>query len=201
MPFGWRALAVTMHSCGAPIPSARLLEYWLDEISGEEESALDLHLLGCDHCSARLRELVALGARIRSVRGSVQAVISDRLLQKLAREGAQVREYDLFPGGSVNCTVAPGDDLVVARLHASLAGVERLDLVFVDVFAEGEHRLTEIPFNAATGSVLLMPPLDVLRRQLAHTARMRLIAVSAASESVLGEYLFNHSPWQDSPTG
>lgn len=41
----------------------------------------------------------------------------------------RIREYRLPPNGSVNCTVAPDDELLVTRLEAPLEGVERLDAV------------------------------------------------------------------------
>jgi hypothetical protein len=192
---------VIVQLCGAPIADERLLGYWLGEVAGVEENALDEHLLGCDSCSERLRKLTDLGAGVRAIvaRGGVQAVITDGLLECLARRGLQIREYSVFPSGSVNCTVAPDDDLLVSRLHAPLAGVERLDLVLVDIISPGEQRLASIPFNPASQSVLLAPPLDEVRKRPAHTARMRLIAVSAAGDKVLGEYVFNHSPWRESP--
>lgn len=192
---------MTVHNCGAPITDERLLEYWLGEVAGAEESTLDEHLLGCDSCSERLRKLAELGAGVRAIvaRGGVQAVITDGLLECLAHAGLQIREYSVFPNGSVNCTVAPEDDLLVSRLHAPLAGVGRLDLVLVDMLSPGEQRLASIPFNPASQSVLLAPPLDEVRKRPAHTARMRLVAVSAAGDEVLGEYTFNHSPWRESP--
>ncbi|HEY7377488.1 MAG TPA: hypothetical protein VH542_02270, partial [Steroidobacteraceae bacterium] len=100
--------------CDAPIADERLLGYWLGEVAGVEENALDEHLLGCDNCSERLRKLADLGAGVRAIvaRGGVQAVITDGLLECLARQGLQIREYSVFPSGSVNCTVAPDDDLL-----------------------------------------------------------------------------------------
>jgi hypothetical protein len=168
------------------------------EISGDEEGRLDAHLLGCDACSRRLQELVDLGGVIRSLvrHGAVYAIISDRLLERLARGGARVREYQVPVNGSVNCTVAPHDDLLVARLQAPLAGVDRLDLVLVDMGEPGEARLAEIPFDPASGTVILMPQITEVRRRPAHQARMRLVAVSGSGERVLGEYVFNHSPWR-----
>ncbi|HKE44961.1 MAG TPA: zf-HC2 domain-containing protein [Steroidobacteraceae bacterium] len=192
---------MSLHSCGALIPSSRLMEYWLGEVTGAEENTLDEHLLGCDECSQRLRELVELGVRVRSLarRGGVQAVISNGLVERLAREGARIREYSVFPNGSVNCTVAPEDDVLVSRLHAPLAGVERLDLVFADTIAPGEQRVVEIPFDAESDSVLVMPSLDEVRKRPAYTARMRLVAVGSQGEKVLGEYVFHHSPWRETP--
>lgn len=184
--------------CDFPVPLETLLGYWLNEIAGDEEMRLDAHLLACDGCSRRLQELVDLGAGIRSLvsQGAVHAVISAALLERLGKEGARIREYEVPVNGSVNCSVAPEDEVLVARLQAPLAGVERLDLVLVDIEEGGEARLREIPFDPVSGAVILMPQIAAVRRQPAHQARMRLIAVSDRGERIVGEYTFNHSPWR-----
>jgi hypothetical protein len=183
--------------CSAPAPPGKLVDYWLGEVSGDEEQQIDEHLFGCEACSRRLQGLVGLGDSIRVLmrQGVVPGVISARLLERLMQEGLRVREYRVAPNGSVNCTVAPDDDLLVSRLQAPLAGVKRLDLVFIDVFQPGEARLCDIPFNPRADAVILVPPIDEVRRQHAHTGIMRLLAIDGAKERLLGEYVFHHSPW------
>ena len=183
--------------CDTPVPLATLVDYWLGEIGGDEEHRLDAHLLACESCTRRLQELVDLGAGIRALigKGAVHGVISAGLLERLVKAGTRVREYEVPVNGSVNCTVAPHDDLLVSRLRAPLGGVERLDLVLMGIEGPGEVRLREIPFDPASGTVILVPPIDVIRQRPAHQARMRLLAVSESGERTLGEYTFNHSPW------
>ncbi len=183
--------------CSAPVSIGKLADYWLGEIGGDEERQIDEHLLGCDACSRRLQALVGLGDSIRVLmrQGVVPGVVSARLLERLVKEGLRVREYRVTPNGSVNCTVAPEDDLLVARLQVPLAGVKRLDLVAIDILRPGEARLCEIPFNPRSDAVILVPPIDEVRRQPAHTGTMRLLAVEGAQERLLGEYVFHHSPW------
>jgi hypothetical protein len=57
-----------------------------------------------------------------------------------------------------------------------------------------EVRLTDVPFDAQTGEVLMIPSAAWLKTMPAFTMRMRLIAVGEAGEKPIGEYLFNHSP-------
>ena len=183
--------------CNTPVPFGKLVDYWLGEIVGDEERQIDEHLLGCHACSSKLQGLAGLGDSIRVLmrQGVVRGVISAKLLEHLAKEGVRVREYRVTPNGSVNCTVAPDDDLLVSRLQAPLAGVKRLDLVAIDILGPGEARLCEIPFNPRADAVLLVPPIDAVRRQPAHTGTMRLVAVDGGQERLLGEYVFHHSPW------
>lgn len=111
----------------------------------------------------------------------------------MKRTGLSLREYRLDPGASVNCTIGADDDAVVSRLQAPLAGVERLDVVSLGG-GEEEVRLADIPFDAQSGEVLLIPSAAWLKTMPTFTMRMRLIAVGKTGETPIGEYLFNHSP-------
>jgi hypothetical protein len=116
------------------------------------------------------------------------------VVERLHLEGRKIREYRVPPGGAVQCTVGPEDDVVLARLVADLRDVARLDLVS-RVDDGPEERLTDLPFDAATGEVLLSPPADVLRARPSHVERFRLVAVGPLGERLLGEYTFDHRPW------
>jgi hypothetical protein len=105
----------------------------------------------------------------------------------------RLREYRVPRDGSVHCTVAPDDDLLISRLQAPLAGVERLDLVTRE--GDATERLNDIPFSAAAGEVVLVPRVDRIRALRESTATMWLIAVEQGGERVLGEYRFFHTPW------
>src|SRR5690606_1280405 len=118
-------------SCAAPMGAARLLDYWLDELDEKDQESVEQHLLGCAHCSAELERLLQLADDVRALMraGRVHAVLAQSFVRRLADAGVRVREYRMGPGGSVDCTVAPDDDLLVSRLEAPLAGVAQLDVV------------------------------------------------------------------------
>ena len=178
-----------------------LLDYWLGEIGGDEERQLDAHLLGCDACSRRLQELVDLGGGIRSLGAPGRCACRDQRKAAGAtgeKKGARIREYRSSRRMAASTArVAPEDDLLVARLQAPLAGVKRLDLVLIDIeeaaVRPGLARFHSIPVSDA---VILMPQIDEVRRQPAHRARMRLMAVSGAASRSWANMSFNHSPWQ-----
>jgi hypothetical protein len=170
-----------------------LSEYWLDELDAASEARVEEHLLGCDACSRELEELAALATGIRQLvrQGAVHTVVSNAFVRRLAAQGLRVREYNVPHNGSVNCTVAPEDDVVVAHLQAPLQGIERLDLVE----GEAQERLYDIPFNVEHDEVVVTPRVEELRKLPASTHRMRLVAVDASGERVIGEYTFNHTPY------
>jgi hypothetical protein len=190
-------------ACASPISVATLLEYWLGELDEAREGQLDEHLLGCGHCSANLQSLVDIAGGVRAAvrAGAVRTVITDEFVQRLVARGLRLREYRVPHNGSVYCTVAPHDDLLISRLDAPLAGVERLDVELTGGEAHHVERLRDIPFDAAAGEVVIAQQMDRIRALPASTARVRLLAVEAGGERVVGEYLFNHTPWEAGDRG
>ncbi len=189
-----------MTPCPAPLGDEALLDWWAGELDRVEERRLETHLLSCGTCAARAEATTRLvqGARELVRRGEVPAVVLPPVVERLRLEGLRVREYRVAPGGSVRCTVAPDDDVVVSRLSADLRGVVRVDLVSrIDEGAE--HRLADLPFDATAGELAYAPPADLLRARPASVERLRLVAVGPESERVLGEYTFDHTPWPGRP--
>jgi hypothetical protein len=171
----------------------RLIEYWFGEAAHEEDSRIEEHLMACGACSARLHQLAALSAGIKQVvtTGDFGAVVTGPFVTRLKQAGLNVREYRVPPGGSVLCTIAPEDDLVIGRLSAALGGITRLDVISYDP-AHGRLRLEDVPFDAAAGEVLFTPGAAYLRTLDTVTQRVELVAVAAADERVIGDYTFNH---------
>jgi hypothetical protein len=169
---------------------ATLVDYWFGDLPREEEAAFEEHLFGCDECTAKVAQLVALGGAVRAAwrEGAVRAVISHALFDVMKGQGLRLREYPMAPGGRVNCTIAASDDFVVSRLSAPLENVRRVDLV------TDAGRFEDVPFDAAAGEVLMCPAPAALKRRGAFTHSVSLVAVEDAGERVLGEYTFFHSP-------
>jgi hypothetical protein len=179
--------------CTAPLAFDTLVEYWLDELEEAAGERVDEHVLGCDACAARLAEIVELGRAIRHAieAGAVRAFLTTDFVQRLAERGVRVREYRIPPNGSVNCGVAPQDQLVVTHLEAPLQGVHRLDLVS-QVEDHPPEIVRDIPFDAARGEVVIAPSVAKLRGAPPHRHRVRLIAVDGDGERLIGEYTFHH---------
>jgi hypothetical protein len=183
-------------TCRDPIDYETLVAYWLGELPATRESMLEEHLFGCAHCTTRLEGLAALASGVRMAvnGGEVGMFVSEPFVEAMREAGLRLREYRLEPGGSVNCTIRAGDDAVISRLRAPLAGVERLDAVRTRGGGEPEERLADVPFDAETGEVLMLPSAAWLKSMPAFTMRVRLVAVGEAEERSVGDYTFNHSP-------
>lgn len=170
-----------------------LLGYWLGELDESHEAAVEEHYLGCAACSARLAEVEVLadGVRRAFAGGSMAAVVTPAFVERLRERGLRLREYRVELNGSVNCSVGPEVQVLLSRLQVPLEGVERIDVVATSLGAE--QRLEDVPFDAASGEVVVVPSLAYVRTLPSHRQTMRLVAVGADGERVLGDYTFNHS--------
>lgn len=184
---------MTQRACEAV--QQELLAYWLGELEAAHEQRLDEHLFACADCIEGLRRLVALGDEIRAAlaRGALSIVLPPPFLRRVQEGGLRLREYALEPGGAVDCTITPDDDLVVAHLRAPLRGVRRLD-VLIDNSVAGKLRAEDVPFDAESESVVAVTSSVFLRTLRYAQQRVQLVAVDGAEERVLGHYTFNHYP-------
>ena len=175
---------------------AGLVDYWFGDLAPGEEAAFEEHLFGCERCTERLAELAQLGAGVRAAfrGGAVRAVLPRAFVEALKAQGLKLREYRVAAGASVTCTIGAGDDFVIGRLQAPLAGVERVDLVVVGEAGEVQATFEDIPFDPQAGEVLLCPSPAALRRRPPHTDRFRLVALGEGGGRALGEYTFVHTP-------
>jgi hypothetical protein len=154
------------------------------------------HLLGCDSCSARARSLQALAQGVSGLvrRGRIAAVVTAEVVAQMRREGRKVREYRVPRGGSVQCTVAPDDDFLVARLQARVDSSTRIDLLG-QIEGQPEFRIGDVPCVSGAEEVIVALPVDEIGARPAQVERLRLVAVTDAGERLIGEYTFNHTPW------
>jgi hypothetical protein len=183
-------------NCSNPIDAAVLADYWLAALAEPEENAVEEHLLGCDQCSARLGEVIALAEGVRKLarEGSLRMVVSDRFLKRVAEEGLRIREYAPPPGGSVQCTVTAEDDILIGRLAANLSGAERVDLCICDENGNEQLRLPDIPVHSGASSVVFQESITFAKAAPDNKMIARLVTIDdAGGERLLGEYTFNHT--------
>jgi len=188
-----------MTRCTQPIDYETLVAYWLGELDEADQAPLEEHFFACAHCTRRLERLAALASGIRAaVRdGAVALALTPRFLGYLKDHGLRIREYPVDPGGRVECTITAEDDAVVSRLHAPLAGAQRVDALHSLDLGGGRierRRMEDVPFDRDSGEVLFTPSTKELRKLPAHIWRVQLLAVDEAGERTLGEYSFAHTP-------
>jgi len=131
----------------------------------------------CDSCGEALDELIALGEGVRSAfrAGEVWVASSEAFARRVAGEGRRVREYRLAHNGSVHCTVAPDDEVLLTRVAAPLQGVRRLDVEVENSLAPGEsQRLEDVPFDPEAGEVVWLANIARIRELPEHTMRVKV---------------------------
>jgi hypothetical protein len=182
--------------CIKPLDAAILADYWLGMLAGAEEETVEEHLLNCDQCGSRLREMIALAEGVRNLarEGALRMIVSDAFLKRAAEEGLQVREYSPPSGGGVQCTVTAEDHILIGRLAANLNDAKRVDLRMCDERGVELFRLPDIPIGPAATSVVFQ--MSMTAAKAAPTSKMiaQLVALDdAGGERLLGEYAFNHT--------
>ena len=183
-------------NCSSPLGAGGLADYWLAALAGPEEEAVEEHLLACDACGARLREVIALAEGVRSLarEGSLRMIVSDAFLRRAAEEGLRVREYAPPSGGAVQCTVTAEDDLLIGRLAAEMEGAKRVDLSICDEHGAEQLRMRDIPVRSGASSVAYQESITFAKALPTSTMIARLVTVDEArGEHLLGEYTFNHT--------
>src|SRR5512146_1442848 len=184
-------------NCSNPIDAEILADYWLAALpQPEEEEAIEEHLLACDQCGARLREVIALAEGVRELArgGSLRMVVSEMFLKRAAEEGLRVREYAPAPGGSVQCTVTQEDNVLIGRLTADLSGAKRIDLSLCDERGVEQLRLPDVPFHSGAESIIFQESITYAKAMPTSKMIARMIAFDeTGGERLLGEYTFNHA--------
>jgi hypothetical protein len=191
-------------ACSSPIEAAVLVDYWLAASPSETEDAVEQHLLACDACGDRLREVIALSEGLRALAqsGALRVVISDHFVKHAAESGLRVREYAPPRGGAIPCTVAADDDLLVARLAVDLTSASRVDLSWCDPQGVEHQRMPDIPIRPEAGSVICQQSITWAKASPTATMTARLVAVDEeGDERLLGEYTFHHTRTIPGPPG
>ena len=182
-------------SCSWPIDSAVLADYWFALLASSEEEAVEEHLLACDECGQRLREVIAIAEGVRKLtrEGSLLMVLTDAFVERAAEQGLRIREYAPPAGGRVNCTVTAEDDLLIGRLAANLIAAKQIDLCIYNAEGKERIRLKDIPVHQGAGSVIFQQPIGYAKASPSEILIARLVAIDESNrEQLLGEYTFNH---------
>lgn len=169
-------------------------DYWTPDVASAEVDRIEAHVFVCADCARRLDAARGLIDGIRDAvrRGRFQAVITDAVLNQLARDGTRMRMFTLDPGTVVPCAVWAGDQLIVSRLRADFAGLERVSLV-MQVGGEEVDRVTDVPVGPQARELLQAFSADRLRQLPRIEVRLRLFgARGQAGDELVAEYILEH---------
>lgn len=191
-------------NCAKLIDAVALADYWLGALPAPEEEAIEKHLLACDECGTRLREMIALGEAVRELArgGSLLMVVSEAFLTRVSEQGLRVREYAPPNGGDIACTVTERDDFLIGRLTANLSAAKRIDLSLCDERGVEKLRMSDVPFDPRAGSIAFQQSITYAKAAPSETMIARLVGFDEKlGERLLGEYTFRHTRTLAGPGG
>jgi hypothetical protein len=169
-------------------------DYWTPDMPAADVERIEAHVFACADCARRLDAARGLIDGIRDAvrRGRFQAVITDAVLNQLARDGTRMRMFTLDPGTVVPCAVWTGDQVIVSRLRADFSGLERVSLV-MQVGGEEVDRVTDVPVAPQAGELLQAFSADHLRQLPRIEVRLQLFgARGPAGDELVAEYILEH---------
>jgi hypothetical protein len=190
------------HSCSSPLALAELVAYRLGELDSSRETQLEEQYFACSACAERLRWTEQLeGAITHLVRhGGLRAAVTEDFVRDAKAAGVTLREYSIQPGGSVQCTITPDDDLVVVRLgvgelSARMVAVSS-SMKDLDQGLEGTSVTEDAVVDQSSKSILYAFPGDVVRTFPKSRWVMTVESRDESAPASLGPYTMNHTPFE-----
>ena len=124
-----------------------LADYWPSDATPAEIERIEAHVFECEGCARLLAEAERLRASIEALAqsGSIQAFVTDAMLNRLARDGVRVRSYALGPGETIRCAIWSDDEVLVTRLRADFTGVTSVDAEMRLETGEEWSQTTDVP--------------------------------------------------------
>lgn len=181
--------------CPTPIDFVAIVDYWTDELPESAADEVENHVFTCPGCADRLAQGEALARGIVAVarEGRFHSLVTDEVLNRLARDGVRIRAYALEPGDLVPCAIWADDDLVVTRLRADLDGIDSVAVVTRLASGEEVSRLSDVPVRPGQGEIIRAIPASALRQLPAGRVRLTLTGRTAGVERTIGEYVLDHA--------
>ena len=179
--------------CPSPVPDETLLDYWIGAIPSDDAGPIEEHLFACDDCSTRLEAMSTLGAGLAALvrRGRIAGVLPRGLLNRIQRDGVQVRLFSATPGERILCAAFPGDDLMVLALRADFSRVESVSVALTDADNAVLGESLDVPISRGELEILWATPGDIVRRM--PSSRMRVTISASEGVEVLAEYELDHT--------
>jgi hypothetical protein len=187
-------------TCATPLSIDELVAYRRSELEEPAERALESHFFSCAHCAGRLTWVEGLEDAVATAmrQGLFDVYVTRKTVERLERAGSVVRKYDIAAGQSINCTIAPDDDMTVVSLHSALRpGVPVT--VAVEFLDHGSgQRMEELRpafQDQETGEVIVRLAGEIQRMLGSVRVTLNLRFGEGAAVETVGPFEMNHSPW------
>ena len=176
-------------------------DYWTADVAADAVDRIETHVFACADCARQLDAARAVVDGIGDVvrRGRFQAIVTEAVLNRLARDGTRMRMFTVDPGTVVPCAVWPGDEVIVTRMRADFTGLDRVSLV---MRAGGEEvdRMTDVPVGHGTRELIEVFSAEQLRDLPQIEVRLQVFGSRGASgDELVAEYVLEHGGTMTTP--
>ena len=176
------------------LSSTDFVDYWTPEITADVVDRVEAHVFACADCAWRLDEArVLIDVVCDAVRrGRFQAIVTDAVLNRLARGGTRMRTFVVEPGAVVPCAVWADDQLIVTRMRADFTGLTRVSVV-MQVGGQEIDRLEDVPVGPGAGELIEAFSADQLRHLPQVEVRLQVFGSRGHSgDELVAEYILEH---------
>jgi hypothetical protein len=194
---------VTATACPTPLAFTDVVDYWTVDLPAETVVRIEEHVFTCAECARHLAESETLTRAIVDVvrQGRFHSIVSDDVLNRLAREGVRIRYYALEPDDVVPCAIWADDDLVVTRMKADFTAAESVTVVTRLPSGEEISRLSDVPVRPGQSEIIRAIPAAVLRTLPATRVQITVTARIGNIERTIGSYVLEHAGTFDRSSG
>jgi len=151
-------------------------------------------VFACADCAQQLGAARALIDGVRDVmrRGRFQAIVTDAVLNRLARDGVRMRTFTVEPGTVVPCAVWADDQLIVTRLRADFRGLEHVSVV-MEIGGQEVDRITDVPVGPDARELIEVFSAARIREVPQIDVRLRVFGSRGhAGDEIVADYLLEH---------
>ncbi len=186
---------MTETRCPTPLDFVDVVDYWAGDLPPATAERIEEHVFTCAECARQLGEGEALARGIAAVvrEGRFHSIVTDAVLNRLARDGVRIRLYTLDPGVVVPCSVWADDDLVVTRMRADFSGVDSTTVVTSLASGQEISRLSDVLVRPGQGEIIDAISASLLRRLPSTGIRLTVTGRTATGERTIGEYVLEHA--------
>ena len=169
-----------------------LTDYAAGELPDADAAAVEAHLFSCADCAARAAEFDGLATAIADTAraAGIGGLLTDDVLNQLARDGLRVRSYSLSPGDVVACAVWDDDEVMALRLRADFTGVTTVRVTR----RAGDQDVGDLRGDIPHGvnEIIVVDPAALIREVPAGRVALTLSACEGDGERILGTYTLLH---------
>lgn len=172
-----------------------LTDYWAGDLADAQAAAFEEHLFSCSECARALAAIEALARGVGHIMRDSQlgVVVTDAVLNRLARDGVRVRSFVLAPGDVVPCAVWDGDEVMALRLRGDFTGATTVSVVRRLSSGEELARNADVPLTGARNEIILATPAASLRRLPSVQMEVTVIGESSGANRTMSTYTLRHA--------